>query len=76
MPLEFKLSRKNLTDNLREGPPSTATTEDNMSAVRLINIMIQVYNKVFEQEIPVILGIGIKQVQKVLTRIFRHQKSL
>lgn len=31
---EFKRGRTNLTDDLREGRPSTATTEDNIRVVR------------------------------------------
>ncbi|GBP29222.1 Putative uncharacterized protein FLJ37770 [Eumeta japonica] len=33
---EFKRGRTNLTDDLREGRPSTATTENDISAVRLM----------------------------------------
>ncbi|GBP51564.1 hypothetical protein EVAR_34450_1 [Eumeta japonica] len=34
--LAAKVIRSNLTDDLREGRPSTATTEDNISAVGLM----------------------------------------
>ncbi|GBP48261.1 hypothetical protein EVAR_42980_1 [Eumeta japonica] len=33
--IEFKRARINLTDDLREGHPSTVTTEDNISAALL-----------------------------------------
>ncbi|GBP11858.1 hypothetical protein EVAR_74498_1 [Eumeta japonica] len=54
---EFKPGRTNLTDSpdLVERRPSTATTEDNISAVRL---MIQREKRVIYQHIRTSLGIG------------------
>ncbi|GBP81731.1 hypothetical protein EVAR_59670_1 [Eumeta japonica] len=50
----FERGRINLTDDLREGRPSTATTED-ISAVRL---MIETEGKMTYQMIRTSLGIG------------------
>ncbi|GBP84303.1 hypothetical protein EVAR_103591_1 [Eumeta japonica] len=52
---EFKRSHFNLTDDIREGRPSTVTTENNISAVRL---MIETAKKVIKQQIPTILDIA------------------
>ncbi|GBP70155.1 hypothetical protein EVAR_52740_1 [Eumeta japonica] len=59
---EFKRGRTNLTDNLREGCPSTATTED-ISAVRL---MVKTDKRVTYQQIRTSLDIGMSQVLKIL----------
>lgn len=60
---EFKRGRTNLTDDLREGRPSTATTEDNISVVRR---MIETDKRVTYQQIRTSLGIGMSQVHKIL----------
>lgn len=60
---EFKRGRTNLTDALREGRPSTATTEDNISVVRR---MIETDPRVTYQQIRTSLGIGMSQVHKIL----------
>ncbi|GBP59143.1 hypothetical protein EVAR_44383_1 [Eumeta japonica] len=52
---EFKRSRINLTDDLREGRRCTATTEDDISAVRL---MIETDKRVTYQQIQTRLGIA------------------
>ncbi|CAK1603195.1 unnamed protein product [Parnassius mnemosyne] len=59
---EFKRGYSNLTDDLREGRPSTATTEDNISVVRR---MIQTDKRVTYQQIRASLGIGMSQVHKI-----------
>ncbi|GBP09330.1 Putative uncharacterized protein FLJ37770 [Eumeta japonica] len=58
---EFKSGRTNLTDD-REGR-SAATTEDNISAVRL---MIETNRRVTCQQIWTNLGIDMSQVYKIL----------
>ncbi|GBP14628.1 Putative uncharacterized protein FLJ37770 [Eumeta japonica] len=60
---EFKRGRINLTNDLREGHPSAATTEDNTSAVRL---MIETDNKVTDHQVWTSLGIGISQEHKIV----------
>lgn len=60
---EFKRGRTNLTDDVREGRPSTATTEDNISVVRG---MIETDKRVTYQQIRASLGIGMSQVHKIL----------
>ncbi|GBP42272.1 hypothetical protein EVAR_16368_1 [Eumeta japonica] len=52
-----------VTDDLREGRSSTATTEDNINDVRL---MIENYKRVTLPAIGTSLGIGISQVHKIL----------
>ncbi|GBP11060.1 hypothetical protein EVAR_79734_1 [Eumeta japonica] len=53
--LNFKRGRTNLTDYLREGRPSMVTTEDNISAVRL---MIEADKRMTYQQIWTSLGIA------------------
>ncbi|GBP18631.1 Putative uncharacterized protein FLJ37770 [Eumeta japonica] len=75
----FKRGRTNLTDDLREGGPSTAITEDTIGAVQL---MIETDKRVTYQQIQTTLGIGMSQVHKILhedlavkklcTRFVRH----
>lgn len=60
---EFKRGRTNLTDDLREGRPSTATTENNISVVQR---MIETDKRVTYQQIRTSLGIGMSQVHKIL----------
>ncbi|GBP27602.1 Putative uncharacterized protein FLJ37770 [Eumeta japonica] len=60
---EFKRGRTDLTDDLREGRLSTATTEDNISAVRL---MIETFKRVIWRQIRISLDIGISRVHKIL----------
>ncbi|GBP27881.1 hypothetical protein EVAR_14070_1 [Eumeta japonica] len=52
---EFKCGHINLTDDLREGCPSMATTEDNIGVVRL---MIETNKRVIYQQIWSLFGIG------------------
>ncbi|GBP42961.1 hypothetical protein EVAR_96458_1 [Eumeta japonica] len=52
-----------LTDGLREGRPSTATTEDIISAMRL---MIETGKRVAYQQIRTSLDIGMSQVYEIL----------
>ncbi|GBP22631.1 hypothetical protein EVAR_13911_1 [Eumeta japonica] len=56
MVISFKRGRTNLTDNLCEERSSLATTEDNISAVRL---MIETDKRVSYQQIRTSLGIAI-----------------
>ncbi|GBP54158.1 Putative uncharacterized protein FLJ37770 [Eumeta japonica] len=60
---KFKRGHTNLTDDLRMRCPSTATTEDNISALRL---MKETERKVTYQQIHTSLGIGKSQVDKIL----------
>ncbi|XP_052753346.1 histone-lysine N-methyltransferase SETMAR-like [Galleria mellonella] len=60
---EFKRGNTNLTDDVHEGRPSTATTEDNISVVRH---MIETDKRVTYQQIRASLGIGMSQVHKIL----------
>ena len=60
---EFKRSRINLTDDLREGRPSTATTEDNIDVVRR---MIETDIRVTYQQIRTSQSIGMSQVHIIL----------
>ncbi|GBP37737.1 hypothetical protein EVAR_29938_1 [Eumeta japonica] len=53
---EFKRGLTNLTDDLREGRPSTAMTEDNIGAVRL---MMETDKRVTCQQIQTSLGIAL-----------------
>ncbi|XP_052755359.1 protein GVQW3-like [Galleria mellonella] len=59
---EFKRGRTNFTDDVHEGRPSTATTEDNISVVRR---MIETDKRVTYQQIRASLGIGMSQVHKI-----------
>ncbi|GBP93435.1 hypothetical protein EVAR_63811_1 [Eumeta japonica] len=59
----FKRGHNNLTDDLSEGRPSTVTTDDNVSAVRL---MIETDKTVIYQLIQTSLGIGMSQLDKIL----------
>ncbi|GBP50366.1 hypothetical protein EVAR_32611_1 [Eumeta japonica] len=52
---EFKDRRTNLTDDLRDGRPSTATTEDDIRAVRL---MIETDKRVTYQQMQTSFGTG------------------
>ncbi|GBP06789.1 hypothetical protein EVAR_92713_1 [Eumeta japonica] len=60
---EFTRGHTNLTDDLRDGPPSKATTEDDVSAVRL---MIETDKSVTYQQIRTSLGVAISHVLKIL----------
>ncbi|GBP11144.1 Putative uncharacterized protein FLJ37770 [Eumeta japonica] len=60
---EFKCGRSSLTNDLREVCPSTATTEDNVCAERL---MIEIDKKVTYQQIRTSLGISMRQVYIIL----------
>ncbi|GBP28392.1 hypothetical protein EVAR_102965_1 [Eumeta japonica] len=52
----YQRGRTNLTDDLPEGLPSTATTEDNINAVRL---MMDTDKRVTYQQIRTSFGIGV-----------------
>ncbi|GBP63119.1 hypothetical protein EVAR_98107_1 [Eumeta japonica] len=58
----FVCKCRNLTNNLRERRPSTATTEDDVSAVRF---MIETDKRVTYQQIRTSSGIGISQMHKI-----------
>lgn len=60
---EFKRNRTQLSDDIREGRPSTAVTEENINAVRL---MIEAEKRTTYQQIRASLGIGMSQVQTIL----------
>ncbi|GBP73494.1 hypothetical protein EVAR_29387_1 [Eumeta japonica] len=51
---QFKHGRNNLTDDLRDGHPSTATAKDNISVVRLT---IETDKRITYQQIRISLGI-------------------
>ncbi|GBP56894.1 Putative uncharacterized protein FLJ37770 [Eumeta japonica] len=68
---EFKFGHTNLTDDLRAGRPSTAATEDDISAVRL---MIEIDKRVSYQQIRTSLGIGISQVYEILREYLAVRK--
>ncbi|GBP33152.1 hypothetical protein EVAR_14833_1 [Eumeta japonica] len=60
---KFKCVRTNLTEDLRDERPSTATLEDKINAIRL---MIEIDKRVSYQQIWISLGIGMSQVHKML----------
>ncbi|GBP00620.1 Putative uncharacterized protein FLJ37770 [Eumeta japonica] len=60
---ELDRGRTDPTDDLREGRPSTATSEGNISSVLL---MIETDERVTYQQIGSNLSIGMSQVQKIL----------
>ncbi|GBP50033.1 hypothetical protein EVAR_39609_1 [Eumeta japonica] len=70
--IRFKRVGTNLTDDLREGRPSTATTRDNITVLRLT---IESDKRVTYQQIQISLGIDMSQVHKILhepTEILAH----
>ncbi|GBP76864.1 hypothetical protein EVAR_87251_1 [Eumeta japonica] len=60
-----------VSDDLREGRPSKATTEDNISVVRP---MIEIDKRVTYQQIWTSLGIDMNQVHKILHKYLTARK--
>ncbi|GBP64406.1 hypothetical protein EVAR_43183_1 [Eumeta japonica] len=59
---EFKRDHTNLTDDLREGGSSTATTKD----IRAVRLVMETDKRVTYQQICTSLGIGMCQEDKIL----------
>ncbi|GBP81408.1 Putative uncharacterized protein FLJ37770 [Eumeta japonica] len=59
---ELRRGRTKVTDDLREGRPPTATTEDDVSAVRLV---VETDKRVTYRQMRTSSGIGMSQVHKI-----------